>query len=200
MKLVGSFGSPYVRRVAISMKLLDVPFEHLAHRVFAETDAFSSINPLLKAPTLVCKDGTVLVDSTLILDWVEHQSGRSLMPEGAARARALRMVGLALAACDAAVQVYYEHTHRPETARHPPWLERRERQVRAALIALEEEAVADTWAIGDAPGQADVTSAVAWAFVNRVCPGLVLAGHHPSLVALSKRAEALPEFVATQPA
>src|SRR5580765_3790373 len=111
MILVGMLDSPYVRRCAVSMKLMGVPFEHRPLSVFRTFDAFAAINPVVKAPTLVCDDGTVLMDSTLILDHAEALAapGRSLVPEGIdARLRALRVLGLALAACEKAVQIVYE--------------------------------------------------------------------------------------------
>lgn len=35
---------------------------------------------MVKAPTLVCDDGTVLMDSTLILQYAEALAGLSLLP------------------------------------------------------------------------------------------------------------------------
>ncbi|WP_347329100.1 glutathione S-transferase N-terminal domain-containing protein, partial [Ralstonia pseudosolanacearum] len=91
MKLIGMLDSPYVRRTAISLKLLGLPFEHAPVSVFRHFDAFRAINPVVKAPTLVCDDGTVLMDSTLILDYAEALAGRSLMPAALpARRQALR--------------------------------------------------------------------------------------------------------------
>lgn len=114
MKLIGMLDSPYVRRTAISLKLLGLPFEHAPVSVFRHFDAFRAINPVVKAPTLVCDDGTVLMDSTLILDYAEALAGRSLMPAALpARRQALRVVGLALAACEKAVQIVYECNLRP---------------------------------------------------------------------------------------
>ncbi len=69
MKLIGMLDSPYVRRVAISLQLLDLAFEHQSLSVFRGFDAFRRINPVVKAPTLVCDDGTVLMDSSLILEY-----------------------------------------------------------------------------------------------------------------------------------
>src|SRR5207248_4627636 len=73
MILVGMLDSPYVRRCAISMKLMGVPFDHRSLSVFRTFEQFRAINPVVKAPTLVCSDGAVLMDSTLILDYVESQ-------------------------------------------------------------------------------------------------------------------------------
>ena len=69
MKLVGMLDSPYVRRVAVSLQLLGLPFEHQSLSVFRTFDEFRRINPVVKAPTLVCDDGEVLMDSTLILEY-----------------------------------------------------------------------------------------------------------------------------------
>ena len=68
MQLIGMLDSPYVRRVAISLKLLGLPFEHRSISVFRQFAEFASINPVVKAPTLVCDDGEVLMDSTLMLE------------------------------------------------------------------------------------------------------------------------------------
>src|SRR4051812_44860053 len=115
MRLIGMLDSPYVRRVAVSMKLMGVPFEHEAVSVFRHLDRFREINPVVKAPTLVCDDGTVLMDSTLILDYAETLVAppRRLMPAAAgARLEALHVVGIALAATDKCVQVVYEKEQR----------------------------------------------------------------------------------------
>ena len=58
MKLIGMLDSPYVRRVAVSLQLLGVPFEHQSLSVFRTFDQFRQINPVVKAPTLVTGDGT----------------------------------------------------------------------------------------------------------------------------------------------
>ena len=101
MQLIGMLDSPYVRRVAISMKLMGLPFEHKPVSVFRHFDQFRQINPLVKAPTLVCDDGEILMDSTLILDYLDTlvTADRSLMPsEPFARRHALQNIGVALVA------------------------------------------------------------------------------------------------------
>ena len=114
MRLIGMLDSPYVRRVAIALRLLEIPFEHDPLSVFSTFDQFSRVNPVVKAPTLVCDDGIVLMDSGLIIDHLETRAGRSLWPADlASRTRALRVTGLALAACEKVMQIYYEHNLRP---------------------------------------------------------------------------------------
>lgn len=75
-KLIGMMDSPYVRRVAISLELYGVEFESHPLSVFSSFDAFSQINPAVKAPTLVLDNGIRLMDSSLILDYFEAQAAR----------------------------------------------------------------------------------------------------------------------------
>ena len=110
MQLIGMLDSPYVRRVAIALMRLDLPFEHRPISLFRHVDEFAAANPLIKAPTLVADDGTVLMESTLIIDYVATLApeARPLMPRAPkARLRATRLLGLALIVCEKAVQFHY---------------------------------------------------------------------------------------------
>jgi len=71
MKLIGMLDSPFVRRVAISLDALGVPFEHQAVSGFSDFERFRSNNPVVKAPALVCDDGGILMDSALVLQCIE---------------------------------------------------------------------------------------------------------------------------------
>jgi len=198
MQLIGMLDSPYVRRVAISLQRLGLPFEHRPLSVFRTFDQFRAINPVVKAPTLVCDDGAILMDSTLILDYAEALAapGRSLMPADPARRRdALRVIGLALAAAEKSVQIVYERNLRPAEKRHEPWLERVAGQLVAAFGALERElARRPLAATGAAIDQAGITTAVAWRFARMMVPDVVPAADYPGLDAYSAHAEALAEF------
>jgi glutathione S-transferase len=196
MKLVGMLDSPYVRRVAIALECLGVPFEHEPVSVFSTFEKFRGINPVVKAPTLVCDDGEVLMDSSLILQFVEatRTSGRSLWPRDPVELQHdVRAVGLALAACEKSVQTVYERNLRPATARYEPWLTRVKGQLLAAYAGLERE-------IGGRPAafagfsHAAIAAAVAWQFTQSELAAMVTAREHPALVALSARLEAAPEF------
>jgi glutathione S-transferase len=200
MQLIGMLDSPYVRRVAISLQRLGLDFEHRPLSVFRNMEEFSRINPVVKVPTLVCDDGEVLVDSTLILDYAEALSsgGRSLMPAALAERRhALRLIGLALAACEKSVQILYERKLRPAEKQHQPWIDRVTRQVLAAYAELESELRSRPLPVAsETIDQAGVSIAVAWHFTQRVHPEVVPAAGHPALHAFSLQAEQLPEFLA----
>ncbi|HEV2442106.1 MAG TPA: glutathione S-transferase [Steroidobacteraceae bacterium] len=199
MQLIGMLDSPYVRRVAISLQLLGLPFEHRSLSVFRTFDQFREINPVVKAPTLVCDDGKVLMDSTLILDYAEALAApRSLMPRGISELQAaLRTIGLALAACEKSVQLVYERNLRPPEKQHEPWVARVLGQMHAAFGELEAELAARPHPGGARGiGAAEIVTAVAWNFNRRMQPGTVKDAAYPRLRELSAWAEQLPEFVA----
>jgi glutathione S-transferase len=197
MQLIGMLDSPYVRRVAISLQVLGIPFRHRSVSVFRTFDEFRGINPVVKAPSLVCDDGTVLMDSTLILEYAQLLAGpgKSLMPAGVAeKQRALRMIGLALAACEKSVQIIYERNLRPAEKQHEPWISRVTGQLLAAYQALEQESQAALGRNGGAIDQAGITTAVAWHFTQATLPEVVASSRFPALARFSAAAEQLPEF------
>ncbi len=196
MQLIGMLDSPYVRRVAIALHHFSLPFEHQPLSVFRNIDEFSQINPVIKAPTLICDDGEVLMDSTLILEYVERLTDKSLMPEPMADyQRSLRLIGLGLTACDKTVQIEYERK-RPADKQYQPWQSRLQSQVVAAYDLLEPYASSGGW-VGDRLTQADITICVAWQFTQHLIADVVKGDRYPALSALSKRAEALPAFQTT---
>lgn len=198
MELIGMLDSPYVRRVAVTLHLLEQPFVHRPISVFSAFAQFQAINPVVKAPTLVCDDGRTLMDSTLIIDHVETVAGRSLMPrEAGERQRALRIVGLGLAACEKSVQIVYERNLRPAEKRHEPWMARVKAQLAAACAELEAELAAQRVpADASSMTQADVTAAVAWRFTQELLPGEVDPSSHPATARHSQAAEELAAFLA----
>lgn len=198
MQLIGMLDSPYVRRVAISLRLMDIPFSHRAVSVFRHLAEFQAINPVVKAPTLILDDGSTLMDSTLILDYLDAcQPQRSLMPQALPqRQRALRLLGLALATMEKSVQLIYELQLRPEDRRHQPWQERVSAQLLAAYTLLEQELTRQALDI-TALDQAGISIAVAWRFSRELLPQQLAWDDFPLLQQWSTQAEALPAFVAT---
>lgn len=200
MRLIGMLDSPYVRRVAVSLNFMGLPYRNEQTSVFRHFDQFAAINPVVKAPTLVTDDGMVLMESTLILDYLEKLApGKSLMPAALGDyARGQRLTGLALAACEKAVQIVYERNLRPAEKQHQPWLDRVSRQLNAAWGAVEAE-IGEAWLFGSKPLAADIAIAVGWRFTQLMVADAAPAAQYPALVAFCARAEALPEFLASPP-
>ena len=124
MVLVGQYDSPFVRRVAVSLRLLGFEYAHDTRSVFGDFDAMRQVNPLGRIPSLVLDDGEVLIDSAAILDWLDQSVGpaRALVPPaGPERGRALRLIALATGAIDKVGAAAYERLLRPAALRWPEW-------------------------------------------------------------------------------
>jgi glutathione S-transferase len=199
MQLIGMLDSPYVRRVAIALLRLGLPFEHKPLSLFRHIDAFRAINPLLKAPSLIADDGTVLVDSTLIVDYAESLAPRApplTHPSApAARLKSYRLNGIAMTINEKAVQLHYERQLRPPEKRHQPWFDRVRGQLAAGLDMLDREtAETQTWLIDENLMLADITVVTAFAFTQLYLSDVVPAARYPALAAFCSRAETLTEF------
>jgi glutathione S-transferase len=199
MILVGQYDSPYVRRVAVSLRTLGFAYEHDTRSVFADFDAMRALNPVGRIPALVLDDGEVLIDSAAILDWLDQTVGpeRALVPpSGTERRRALRLIALATGAIDKVGAAAYERLIRPATLRWPEWVERCRTQGAGAIAAL----AAEPWP-ADAPlDQAQITTACMLRYVQMADPDLLPPGRFPTLDTLSARCEGLPAFQVTWPA
>jgi glutathione S-transferase len=189
-----------VRRVAISLKRLDIPFEHANWSVGADHARIREHSPLGRVPALVLDNGEVLADSASILDYLDDRVGpaRALLPpQGAARREALRIIANVIGAAEKARDVVYERIVRPIEKRHEPWVERSRVQMHGALGEVEAACARrplGQWLVGESMTQADITTACVFTFL---CEALRVAdepSRYPRLKSLTARCEALPEF------
>jgi glutathione S-transferase len=201
MRLIGMLDSPYVRRVAISLDFLGVPFTHEAVSVFSTFEQFRRINPVVKAPTLVYDNGDVLMDSSLILQFVEATNASESLWSCEAQnlQREMRCVGLALAACEKSVQIVYERNLRPQSAQYEPWMDRVRGQLLAAYSALDIELASHPQTYAAPRSQSCITTAVVWQFTQSMLAALVPATDHPAIAALATRMEATAQFIRYPP-
>ena len=204
MLLIGMFDSPFVRRVAVSMKLLGIPFEHANWSIGRDFDRIREYNPLGRVPTLVTDKGEKLMESAAILDYLDERAGpeRALLPHsGSDRRQALNLMAMATGAAEKGVLQVYERAFRPEDKRHQPWVDRCRIQMSGSLAAIDrylgERGVAQ-WLVGKRMTQADITAACVFTFLDdtlRIAADRVM---FQSLATLAARCEALPAFQETR--
>ncbi len=204
MLLIGMFDSPFVRRVAITMKLMELPFEHANWSIGRDFDHIREYNPLGRVPTLVTDEGESLMESGAILDYLDELAGpeRALLPRsGADRRRALNLMAMATGAAEKGVLQVYEGVFRPENKRHQPWLDRCRTQMSGSLAAIDrylgERGVA-RWLVGKRMTQADITAVCVFTFLDDTLRVGADAVMFQSLATLASRCEALPVFQETR--
>jgi glutathione S-transferase len=201
MKLIGMLDSPYVRRVAIALELHGIAFEHEAVSVFSTFEKFQSINPVVKAPTLICDDGEMIMESSLILQFIEAtKTGRRSLwsQDPTTLQQQFRALSLALAASEKSIQIVYEQNLRPAAAQYQPWLERVRGQLLAAYAGLEQELTKHA-ALFAETSHASIATAIAWQFTQSELPAAVSAVQHPLIANLAQRLEQLPAFLKYPP-
>ncbi|MES2016984.1 MAG: glutathione S-transferase [Pseudomonadota bacterium] len=202
MRLIGMLDSPYVRRVAISLDILGVPFTHESVSVFSTFDQFKEINPVVKAPTLVCDDGDIIMDSSLILQFVEATAtdGRNLWSSDPLQLQhQFCAVSLALAACEKSAQIIYEQNLRPKEVQYAPWIGRVTGQLLAAYAALEREVQQRPDVFSSSLSQAAITAAISWQFTQAMLPAVVPGANYPGLADLSEWLETSAPFLKYPP-
>lgn len=195
MILIGQFDSPFTRRVGIALTHYGLAFEHRQWSIIADADKIRPYNPLLRVPTLVRDDGSVLVETLAILDVVDSlaPAGQALIPDrGPERSAILRICGFASGISDAAVSLFYELRLHAEAS--PMLVERRRGQIRDTLALLEREAPADGFWFGAGMTHADIAVIATVAHLRGAHPDLFSPAITPRLAALHERGEAMPLF------
>lgn len=145
MRLYGTVGSPYVRKVVITVieAGLDAEVERIAPGVsvwVGDGDAeVAERNPLGKIPTLIAKDGNILIDSTLICEYLASLApGIGLLPNaGAEHWRVLQLQALAQGFMDAMVFRLLETQVRPEQYCWDEWIARQGTKIARTMDSLE---------------------------------------------------------------
>jgi len=199
LKLIGRNLSPYSRRVAVAMTLLDIPHSREYLSVTADPDRGLELNPVGRVPVLELDSGERLIESIAIIDYLMELVGpaKSLIPpHGKARRDCIQLMAIGSGVMDKAVNAIYEVKRRPAEKVHEPWRQHLLRQASGGLQALDQHKQSP-WLLGEQLSMADITAAVLVSFLRAMLPGdLVPAGLYPNLYALTEKAEALACFQA----
>jgi glutathione S-transferase len=197
MFLIGQYDSPFVRRVAIAMRLYGIGFEHKPWSTFGDAEKIAPYNPLRRVPTLVLDSSEALIESHIILDYLDEHVGEEkamIASRGPERRRHLRLCALATGLGDKAVSLVYERVLRKEQSKL--WVERCEAQISGVLAVLEQEraGVKTPYLYGERIGHSDIAVACVLRFTTEANPQLFDASRYPALAAHAARCEALPPF------
>ncbi|MDZ4312474.1 MAG: glutathione S-transferase N-terminal domain-containing protein [Cypionkella sp.] len=195
MILIGQYDSPFVRRVGIALTLYGMAFEHRPWSAFGDADLLRALNPLTRVPTLVLDDGFVLVDSHMMLDYLDGLVDQPLFPRTEpARHRALKVAALACGLADKAVSLFYERAMHEVIS--PAFDARCRAQIHAVLHALEADLASrpGPYWFGDKLGHADIALGCALRFLREAHPGVMADLDFPTLIAFADRLEQTAVF------
>jgi glutathione S-transferase len=203
MILYGRNLSPFARRVAVWCALQGRAVERRELTVMGEDfEKIRAVNPVVRVPALVLDDGTKLIETFAICDWLEETApeGKRLIPERReARRECLQRLGLANSVAEKAVAMVYERNRRPEELHWREWQQRVAGQVRGGLAELDARVPGEGWSRDGGPDGGDVAAVIAYQFVEATNPWLLEPGY-PRLKALVERAMQIEAFSSTKPA
>jgi glutathione S-transferase len=141
MILRSSPPSPFGRKVKLAAAILGLDKEITIEKA-DPTDATDTIrkqNPIGKIPALILENGTVLYDSPVILEYLDHRAGGAkIIPRGAdARFAALTLEALCDGILDACILLVYEGRWRPVEKHEQKWVDYQTDKVKRAFDVLE---------------------------------------------------------------
>jgi len=205
MKLVGAFLSPFVRRVAATLNLYQLEYEHINVSVADNRDVIGSYNKLVKVPSLALNEDDVLIDSHQIIAELDRMVGddKALVPQEDASLRPYgQMIGYLSGACEKTVASLYEVFRRPSDKVWGEWAEQCQEQAIGGLEAAESNAndslVEGGYLFEDKLTHADVLAVIAYETVAAMFSQQVNAETFPKLSALAGRLGETESFTTTR--
>jgi glutathione S-transferase len=202
MILYGRNLSPFVRRVAIWCAMQGCQIERRELMVGgADFEEIKAHNPVARVPILILDDGTHLIETFAICDYLDEtapNSTRLLPSSGAARMECLRRLAVANSTAEKAVAMVYDKNRRPEEFHWPEWQERLAGQIKGGLAELDRVVPGEGWSGADGPDGGDIAAIIAYQFVEATNPWLLEPGY-PRLSALVERGMDVEAIAATKP-
>jgi len=200
MELYSTPASPFARKVRVliwetgleqAVKITDVAITPTK----PNTDLVRH-NPAAKVPTLVTDDGTALLDSRVICEYLDNRhEGEKMFPaDGAARWRALTVQAMGDAIMDAGVLMRYEQVSRPTELFWQDWHDAQAARALRIVATMDDQAA-------QLDGGADIgTIAVGCALSYldfRFAATIDWRGAHPGLACWYERFAQRPSMQAT---
>lgn len=199
MKLVGSYTSPFVRKISILLLEKGIAFEFVNEQPYNAENGVAQFNPLGKVPALVTDSGECWFDSPIIAQYIEQLNVAPEMvpcdPREALKIRQLE--ALADGIMDAGLASVRELA-RPAAQQSEAEVLRQRDKIRRSLDALEGY-LAEGTLRADTLNLATIAIACAIGYLNfrHIAPGWCV--ERPRLVKLAETLFLRESFARTEP-
>lgn len=136
MKLIGSYTSPFVRKISILLLEKGITFEFINEQPYNADNGVAQYNPLGKVPALVTDDGEYWFDSPIIAEYIEKLDiAPAMVPREPKAALYIRQIeALADGIMDAALASVREQARPPAQQSEAELLRQRENQSQPRLV------------------------------------------------------------------
>lgn len=182
--------SSYCQKVLIAFYEAGAPFETRALDNPQAAEELKQLWSVERFPILKTDDG-VLLESSIIIEWLDRRTGAGLIPSNPDEALHVRMLDRVF---DSYVMtpmqaIVFERARPPEANRDPHGVAKA-REILDKAYGWLEERMGSAWAAGDGFTLADCAAAPALFYANWVQP----FDAFPGLVAYYRRLRARPSF------
>ena len=196
MILIGQYDSPFVRRVAVTLRLYNLAYEHRPWSAVGEGAKIAEFNPLMRVPTLVTGDGIAITDSGIIIQMLDHLAGFGafLSRNWPQQGEMLRITAFAAGVAEKGVALIYERAFHKDAVQ--TWHERLHKQVADTLAMLDRERAerSTRWLFGERLSHADIMIGTTFCFLREALGAEIDLDRYKALKKHSKACDALPEF------
>lgn len=199
MKLFGTPGSPFARKVRIVLEEKRIPHEYIIERGSAPGSRVPQFNPLAKVPTLVLDDGRGIYDSPVIVEYLDALgTGPRLIPDALdERIEVKRWEALGDGIADATVAINHDNRELPEKRHAPAWFDRQRLKIDRGLAVMEKGLGAGEFCFGGRFTLADIAAGYALSYLDFALPEVEWRKAHPALARLAERLAVRKSFSGT---
>ena len=189
MKLLGTVGSPYVRKVRIVAEEKLIPYDSITASPSDPSSGVQTANPLGKIPVLICDDGSTLYDSSVIVEYLDGiGAGEKLIPNTFAdRIQVKRWESLGDGIADATVEIIHDRRMPAAEQRGETLYTKQKKKIDHGLATMEKDLGTRIFCHGNNFTLADIACGVALGYLDHALPQFDWRKMHPSLSQLSKR-------------
>jgi glutathione S-transferase len=200
MKLIGTPGSPYTRKVRVVLAEKRIDYDFVNDAPSATTTQVPKYNPLGKVPVLVIDDETTVFDSRVIVEYLDQASPvAKLIPEDTRpRVQVRRWEALADGCTDAVAAIIAEK-RRPADLQSADWVARQQAKVDRALKVMSEDLGARNWCSGEFFNLSDIAVGCCLGFLDLRLPEVAWRETYPNLAKLADKLAQRASFKDTVP-
>ena len=199
MKLFGSPGSPFARKVRIVLEEKRIPHDYVITRGSTPDSPVPRFNPLGKVPTIVLDDGRAIYDSPVIVEYLDALGGAPrLIPEALdERIEVKRWEALGDGIAEATVAINHEYREPEAKRRDQAWFDKRRLKIDQGLAVMEKDLGAGEFCFGGRYTLADIAAGYALGYLDYALPEVAWRTAHPALARLAERLASRKSFSAT---
>ena len=196
MKLFGTPGSPYVRKVRIALVEKRMAYEYIIDRPSNPDSKVPLFNPLGKIPVLVLDDGRVVYDSPVIVEYLDAATGGTKLTPDALdeRMEVKRWEALGDGVAEATVAINHEYREPADKQRSPEWFEKQRLKIDRGLAIMEKDLGAAQFCFGDRFSLADIATGYALGYLDYALPEVQWRKTHPGLQRLAAQLDTRKSF------